>query len=128
MIASYYSQQGWRDYPGGIHVAREGEPVRILGAWFGNGIDECEVWSKTLSKLHETMDRWKKGHTTIIGKKHVVQMFIGGMTQYLTNVQRMPTEVQRRLTKWLRNYIWDEKVVPPVAMPHLCASIENGGL
>ncbi|TBU36215.1 hypothetical protein BD309DRAFT_839351, partial [Dichomitus squalens] len=115
-------------YPAGLHMARDGKPVRILGAWFGSNLDECEIWSRTLHKLHETLERWKEGHSTVIGKKHVVQMFIGGMTQYLTDVQRMPKEIQSRLSKWLRNYVWDDKVAPPVAMQYVCLPVEEGGL
>ncbi|TBU42487.1 hypothetical protein BD309DRAFT_866204, partial [Dichomitus squalens] len=128
MVDGHYSQQGWKDFPQNVHLARDGEPVRILGAWFGSNLDESDVWSPTLSKLRDTLDRWKKGHSTILGKKHVVQMFIGGMTQYLTDVQRMPADIQRRLMKWLRGYIWDDKVAPPIAMQHLCLPTEEGGL
>ncbi|KAJ7673856.1 hypothetical protein DFH06DRAFT_978680, partial [Mycena polygramma] len=55
-------------------------------------------------------------------------MVVGGMTQYLTQVQRMPTAVQKRLTKRIRKYMWkDEKNYSPVAEATLQAPVAEGG-
>ncbi|KAI0772298.1 hypothetical protein BD413DRAFT_474503, partial [Trametes elegans] len=117
----------WKDYPLNVHVAGEGEPVRILGAFFGNNIGECEVWSTRLTKLEDTLKRWKLGRTTLEGKRHVTQMFVGGMTQFLTDVQRMPDQVKSRLTRILRKYIWDDKHNTPVGLAHLSLPFDQGG-
>ncbi|KAI0714820.1 hypothetical protein C8Q76DRAFT_590791, partial [Earliella scabrosa] len=121
MAETYHTTGTWRDYPTGIHVAREGEPVCLLGAWYGNGIDQVEVWSMVLTKivaikqpLSHALERWKTGRASIDGKRHVMQMIIGGMTQYLTNVQRMPEAIIKRLTKIIRNYLWDDRHNTPV--------------
>ncbi|CDO76740.1 hypothetical protein BN946_scf184813.g10 [Trametes cinnabarina] len=124
---TYKSTGRWKDYPQNVHVAGEGEPVRILGAFFGNNIGECEVWSTRLAKLEDTLKRWKLGRTTLEGKRHVAQMFVGGMTQFLTDVQRMPDLVKSRLTKILRKYIWDDKHNTPVGMAHLSLPFDQGG-
>ncbi|KAI0769581.1 hypothetical protein BD413DRAFT_439477, partial [Trametes elegans] len=117
----------WKNYPQNVHVAGEGEPVCILGAFFGYNIGECEVWSTRLTKLEDTLKRWKLGRTTLEGKRHVAQMFIGGMTQFLTDVQRMPDQVKSRLTKILRKYIWDDKHNNPVGLAHLSLPFDQGG-
>lgn len=31
--------------PNTVHVAKDGEPVRILGAWLGNGVDQATTWA-----------------------------------------------------------------------------------
>ena len=31
--------------PNMVHVAKDGEPVRILGAWLGNGVDQAITWA-----------------------------------------------------------------------------------
>jgi hypothetical protein len=55
-------------------------------------------------------------------------MVVGGMTQYLTQVQRMPKDVEKRLTKRIRKYIWkDEKNYSPVSEATLQAPVEEGG-
>jgi hypothetical protein len=55
-------------------------------------------------------------------------MVVGGMTQYLTQVQRMPKNIEKRLTKRIRKYMWkDEKNHSPVADNTLQALVEEGG-
>ena len=67
-----------------IRIAREQEPTRILGGWVGNGIDEEAIWSKNLDKIQATFERWDQRHPTLISRRLIVNMFAGGMTQYLT--------------------------------------------
>ncbi len=55
-------------------------------------------------------------------------MFVGGMTQFLTDVQCMPTHVCKRLERILRGYLWNDRVQPPVSMEQVCAPVECGGL
>ncbi|KAL1657564.1 hypothetical protein GGF50DRAFT_132057 [Schizophyllum commune] len=49
--AAYKATGRWRDYPPNVRVAVEGSVVRILGAFFGNGIDDCGVWAPILDKF-----------------------------------------------------------------------------
>lgn len=128
MAETYAATGRWRNYPQGIHVAREGEAVRILGAFFGNGVAQPEVWTTKLSKIEGVLGRWKKAKVTLCGKKHVVQMVVGSMSQFMTNVQRMPEHARKRLTKLIRNYVWDDKHIVPVSMERLCMPYEAGGL
>ncbi len=135
MASTYRCTGAWENYPKGIHVAQEGEAVRILGAFFGNGIDQTDVWSLVLTKivamrqpLMQVMARWRDGHATVHGKKQVVQMIVGGMTQYLTTVQRMPETICKRLNKIIRDYLWEDRRNTPVGMKHVCLPVDQGGL
>ncbi len=135
MADTYRTTGSWGNYPKGVHVAQEGETVRILGAFFGNGIDQVHVWTVVLTKivamrkpLMEVIERWKRGHATVQGKRHVVHMIIGGMTQYLTTVQRMPDSIVNRLNKIIRSYLWDDRRNTPVGLSHVCLPVEQGGL
>ncbi len=135
MAETYRATGAWENYPRGVHVAQEGEAVRILGAFFGNGVNQVDVWTLVLNKivamrkpLMEVMERWKRGHASVQGKKHVIQMIIGGMTQFLTTVQRMPEVILRRLNKIIRGYLWDDRHTPPVSMDHTYLPVARGGL
>ncbi|KAH9886322.1 hypothetical protein C8Q73DRAFT_624057, partial [Cubamyces lactineus] len=128
MVETYHCTGRWGNYPQNVHMAGDGDAVRILGAYFGNGLDDCNVWSVRLAKLEETLKRWKMGHTSLEGKRHVAQMFVAGMTQFLTDVQRMPGYILKRLNTVIRNYIWDDKHNTPVAMTHLHLPVEKGGI
>jgi hypothetical protein len=47
-----------------------------------------------LEKFAKDLERWKASAPTLEGKQHIINMVIGGRTQYLTRVQRMPKDVE----------------------------------
>ncbi|KAL7277489.1 hypothetical protein ACG7TL_008410 [Trametes sanguinea] len=128
MVSTHKSTGRWMNYPEGARAAADGEPVRILGAFLGNGIDQAGVWTPKLEKIQATLDRWGKHHTTLPAKKHVVQMVAGGMTQFLAEVQSMPTEVTRRLAKIIRGYLWEGRRIPPISDEQLHKTWSSGGI
>ncbi|KAJ3979762.1 hypothetical protein F5890DRAFT_1420828, partial [Lentinula detonsa] len=54
-------------------------------------------------------------------------MIVGGMTQYLTKVQGMPKEVESRLEKRIRKFLWDDKTLARINKETIYAPIEEGG-
>jgi hypothetical protein len=96
------------------HIAREGEAVRILGAWLGNHIDDGSVWTPLIERVNCMLEKWEKINPTIEGRKLVTQMIIGGMTQYLTSIQEMPKFIKQKLMKRQRCFIWGERTMLPV--------------
>ncbi|KAF8897702.1 hypothetical protein BD779DRAFT_1432156, partial [Infundibulicybe gibba] len=112
--------------PEAIQIAGEEEPVRILGAYVGNGVNQSGIWVPTLEKIDTTLKQWSKSHPTIEGRRLIVGMEVGGRTQYLTRVQGMPTEVEQKLTKMIRDFIWPDSM-PAVNMDILHGKIEMGG-
>ncbi|TBU52820.1 hypothetical protein BD310DRAFT_787274, partial [Dichomitus squalens] len=128
MARTYKSTGQWKNFPQNVRVAGEGDAIRILGGFFGNSIDHLAVWSPRVAKVKAALDRWRLGHATLDGKRHVIQMVVAGMTQYLSDVQRMPGSVVKRLEKILRDYLWDGKVIPPIAKEHTFLPMDQGGL
>ncbi|KAF9554105.1 hypothetical protein CPC08DRAFT_644739 [Agrocybe pediades] len=53
-------------------------------------------------------------------------MDVGGLTQYLTKVQGMSSEVEEEVIQKIRTFMWDDKS-PMVGMETLCAPVEAGG-
>ena len=115
------------EIPNHIHISKDGEPVRILGAWVGNKIDNTNIWSSQLEKIDRTLERWERSNPTIEGRKLIIQMVVGGMTQYLTQVQGMPPVIEKKLEKRVRRFIWGNKNIPPVNIETLHAPINMGG-
>ncbi|KAE9409449.1 hypothetical protein BT96DRAFT_953372 [Gymnopus androsaceus JB14] len=76
--------------PENLHISKEGEAVRILGAWFGNKVDAEQVWAPVIEKIDTNLARWAKSGPTMDERRAIIQMVVGGMTQYLTVVQGMP--------------------------------------
>ncbi|KZP28251.1 hypothetical protein FIBSPDRAFT_689948, partial [Athelia psychrophila] len=126
MITERIYNPAFPKIPESINVAREGEATRTLGGWVGNNISEVSVWSKTLDKINESLTRWNRGHPSIRGKKHIIQMIIGGMTQYLTAVQGMPKEIEKTIVKTIKDFVWDNKR-SVINIETLSLPIEKGG-
>ncbi|EJD40926.1 hypothetical protein AURDEDRAFT_35456, partial [Auricularia subglabra TFB-10046 SS5] len=92
--------------PAGIKIARDGEAVRVLGAWPGNHVDASDIWSVRLDRLQATLDRWERTSPTAVGKGIISRVIIGGHTQYLTTAQGMPTGVEKRIEKMTMDFFW----------------------
>ena len=113
---------------GCIHIAKDGQAVRCLGAWIGNDTKETDPWEPILDKVRATMQKWNKSHPTLDAKRHIVQMFAGGMTQFLTAAQGMPRQTENALVKIIREFIWDSTAPPMMSLERLYAQVGKGGI
>jgi ribonuclease HI/exonuclease III len=114
--------------PTGMRIARDGHTIRSLGARIGNGGDELAPWSVILDKIGADLRRWQKAHPSLDGKRSIVQMVVGGKTQYLAKVQGMPKDVEDRIERMIRSFMWPNKRTPPISMVQLCKTREEGGI
>ncbi|EIN11219.1 hypothetical protein PUNSTDRAFT_26623, partial [Punctularia strigosozonata HHB-11173 SS5] len=112
--------------PPDARILKDGEAAKLLGTWIGNGIDEAGVWSDTVDKVKRSLDRWQVARPTLRGKALVVQMVVGGLTQYKTRVQGMPNTVLEDLNKMIRSFMWGEGRASPIAMAELQRPTEEG--
>ncbi|EIN07928.1 hypothetical protein PUNSTDRAFT_37949, partial [Punctularia strigosozonata HHB-11173 SS5] len=98
----------------GISISKDGTAIRFLGAWIGNEIDDATPWGPVIEKIDAALTRWERGHPTLEGRRLIVQMVVGGMTQYLTKVQGMPKDVETHLSKKIQSFVWNGQRTPPV--------------
>ena len=110
-----------------IKIAKEGQPVRVLGAWIGNGVDQATPWTPTIEKIATKLKTWEANHPTTEGRRLITQMIIGGMTQYLAKVQGIPEATLKTLEKLIRNFAWSGENKPTIGMAHMSNEKENGG-
>jgi hypothetical protein len=61
-----------------------------------------------LNKIDKALEQWEKSNPTVKGRL-IIQMVIGGMTQYLTKVQGMPKHIEKRLTRRIRTFYWKDQ-------------------
>ena len=113
--------------PSRIHIAKDGEPVRVLGAFVGSKVDQVNVWTSVLEKSDRALARWEKTRPTQDGRRLIVGMVIGGYTQYLTRVQGMPKETEKLFMKKIRDFMAEGKRVPMISLPTLHGKIGDGG-
>ena len=67
-----------------IKIVPDGHAVRCLGAWIGNGLDDTMPWEPIIDKIKTKLTLWSKTHPSLDGKRLIIQMTIGGITQFLT--------------------------------------------
>ena len=113
--------------PADIHIARDGEPVRILGAWIGNEIDQAATWAPIVEDCCKRLKRWGAAKHSLEGCRLIVQMQIGGVTQFLTKVQGMPREVETELNKQIRRFMWNNEKSDTVNQAQMYAKHKKGG-
>ncbi|KAJ3755193.1 hypothetical protein EV360DRAFT_18365, partial [Lentinula raphanica] len=80
-----------------------------------------------LEKIDRSLETWERSKPTMEGRRLIISMVVGGMTQYLTKVQGMPPEVEEKLEKRIRRFLWDEKTHVRVNKETIMAPIEMGG-
>ncbi|OSD02736.1 hypothetical protein PYCCODRAFT_1344237, partial [Trametes coccinea BRFM310] len=128
-VVKHYKETGtWNGLPQQAKLAEDGEAIRLLGAYVGNKVNNDHVWEAKIAKVEETLERWSKHHTTISGKRYAIQMVVGGLTQFLADVQSLPKTSIQKLEKAIRKYIWGENRIPPVKMEQLYMPWTSGGL
>jgi exonuclease III len=111
-----------------MRFSRDGEPTRLLGAWIGNNIDNAVPWAPVVEKIERALERWDRNHPSIEGRRLIIQMVVGGTTQYLTKVQEMPDNITKRLTDILWSFIWDgNQRNAPVNRETMHAHLLSGG-
>jgi ribonuclease HI len=110
-----------------VQIAKDSKWVRILGAPVGNHFEAELLWSPTIEKIRKSLKTWSKARMTFQGKRIVIQMTVGGMSQFRTAVQGMPQAVIKELNLMIRDFIWDGKR-PLISLEHLHQPREEGGL
>jgi hypothetical protein len=111
-----------------VKIAVDGEAVRSLGAWIGNKTNDTDPWEPILDNVSKALNRWKKTHPSMAGRKIIVQTVVGGHTQFLTKAQGMPALIEKAFTKIIRDFMWEEDSSPRIALDALQRPIEEGGL
>ncbi|KAI0312819.1 hypothetical protein OF83DRAFT_1165835 [Amylostereum chailletii] len=116
--------------PASVNIAINGEAIRILGAFIGNNANTAAPWAAVSAKVQQKLDQWGRSHPSLLrGKPLVVQMIIGGCTQYLARVQGMPPITVKAMNGMARRFLWGDAGArfPPVSLQKLMLPVESGG-
>ncbi|KAG2063307.1 hypothetical protein BDR04DRAFT_947200, partial [Suillus decipiens] len=111
-----------------VNIAKDGSPIRTLGAWVGNEVEQATSWEPILTKIEKNLARWNQCHPSLDYKRLIVQMIVGGMTQFLTKAQGMPKQIETAITKKIRAFIWEGRSTFPISLARLERPIEEGGI
>ena len=59
--------------PDHVNLIKDGDAMRTLGAWVGNGINIEEKWKTIIMKQQKIMNTWKKSRPTFRGKELILK-------------------------------------------------------
>ena len=114
--------------PNQIRITKDGEAVRMLGAWIGNRAKDQAPWEPMINKIKMNLEKWNKIRPSIDRKCQIIQVIVGGFTQFLTQVQGMLTHVESVLKKIVNDFIWDNGRGACITQEFLHQPKEAGGL
>lgn len=114
--------------PDSVHIVKEGEAIRSLGAWIGNNAPEATPWTAIVRTIECRLERWSQGHPTLNGRRLIVGMEFGGRTQFLAMAQGMPKAVEKTLMDMAVKFIWKGDKHPRVAREVLYSEVSEGGI
>ena len=122
------NQQDTTPLPINIHIAQDGEAVRMLGAWIGNNAEDQAPWEITVDKVKASLKKWSKIRPTLDGKSQIIQATVGGLTQFLTQTQGMPPHIEQALNNTINDFLWDDGKGPRISLDLLKQPKSRGGL
>ena len=111
-----------------IKIARDDKAIRILGVWIRNYTNEETLWEPIIDKIQHALTTWNRFHPTLKGRKLVIQMVIGGLTQFLTKAQGMPQRIEDTLIRLTHDFIWQDNTHPRIALRILFHMVDEGRL
>jgi len=114
--------------PDRIRIAKDGEVVRMLGAWISNNAEDQAPWEPLIDKIKTNLEKWSRIRPSIDGKGCIIQVIVGGFTQFLTQVQGMPTQVEAAINKIINDFIWEDGQGAHIAQEFLHQPKEVGSL
>ncbi|EIW62450.1 uncharacterized protein TRAVEDRAFT_90816, partial [Trametes versicolor FP-101664 SS1] len=114
--------------PLGVRIVPDHQPVRVLGAWIGNQVDQAAVWGPMMDTVRRNLERWGLRNPSMYGRKLIVGMEIGGRTQFLARAQGMPAAIEQALERTISNFVWRNGGRPMVNMSVLQDPVACGGL
>jgi len=117
---------GWK-FEDGIHIAQEGEAVRILGSWQGNGVNIQPKWNEMIEKQLKTMKRWNIFYPSATGRVMIAKSLVVSLAYYLMTVNGIDRGTLEIMERNIRHFIWNGKR-GQIAWERAILPIKEGGI
>jgi hypothetical protein len=90
-----------------VHIAQEGEAIRILGSRQGNGINIQAKWNKILERQLKIMKLWSRQYPSTLGRVLIAKALVISIAYYLMTVNSIPRKYLETMDRNIRNFIWN---------------------
>jgi len=89
-----------------IRIVKDGETLRTLESYMGNKANQM---NQILKKQNEVLNAWKTLNLSISGKELILKSLVQSRALFLATVNRMPKDIQKRIEKQMKDFIWNDK-------------------
>lgn len=109
-------------------IIKEGESMRTLGSWVGNGKTDSPQWEKIIKSQERIIEKWSRMNLTTKGKELALKSLIQSKAVFLATVNGMPTKVEDEMKKMYHKFLWNEKPKGLMKWEQVIAKRSQGGL
>ena len=106
----------------------EGESMRTLGSWVGNGKTDTLQWGKIIKAQEKVLDLWSKMRLTMKGKELILKSLVQSKAVFLATVNGMPVEVEEEMRKMYHSFLWENKTKGLIKWEQAIVRRSQGGL
>ncbi|EIW62457.1 uncharacterized protein TRAVEDRAFT_83054, partial [Trametes versicolor FP-101664 SS1] len=103
----------------GVNIVKDGASIRSLGAWIGNGANQSTPWRPILEKIKSNLEKWSRGRPSLNGRRLIVNMEVGGRSQFLTMAQGMPESICKSVVSTVARFVWGGDAHPRISREQL---------
>ncbi|PPQ78110.1 hypothetical protein CVT24_006387 [Panaeolus cyanescens] len=93
----------------GTRVVKDGDAMRTLGVWVGNGVTVTDKWDKILEKQKKIMKEWAKCHLSFRGKELVIKALVQSRAVFAATVDGIDDATVEKMVKQYKSFLWDGK-------------------
>ena len=111
-----------------VKIIKEEEAMRTLGAWVGNDSNTNLQWKSILQKQEEALANWSETNVSLKGKEIILKSLIQSKAMFLATVNGMPKDVEEKMKKIFKDFIWEGKKRGLMEWKQIIAPREQGGL
>jgi ribonuclease HI/exonuclease III len=111
----------------GIKIAKDGEPIRVLGSWQGNKVNADHKWTEIIEKQMKIMKMWSSSHPSVLARVRIAKSLVVSRALYLMTVNGIPKEYLETIDRNVRHFIWSGKK-GPIAWERAIKSKREGGI
>jgi len=75
----------------------------------GNKTNQMTQWNQILKKQNEVLNAWLTLNLSISRKELILKSLIQSRALFLVTINGMPKDIQKRMEKQMRDFLWNDK-------------------
>jgi len=112
----------------GTRIVKDGESMRTLGAFVGNGITQYPKWNIILEKQKAVLEMWEKHRPTLFERIMILKALAQSRALFLAMVSGMPMDIADQMASLFHGFLWEHKRNGLIPWNQAIAPVEEGGL